>query len=140
MYEVTRRIEWDMGHRVHLHGGKCRSPHGHRYTAEITCVSNELTPEGFVVDFGEIKRRVGGWIDERLDHTFAYDRSDDLMRSWAAQVEVEGLKPFYEMTTPPTAENLAGELLGVARLLMDGTGISVSRVRVYETPNCWADC
>ena len=36
MHEATRRIEWDMGHRVPEHGGKCRTPHGHRYVAEVT--------------------------------------------------------------------------------------------------------
>jgi 6-pyruvoyltetrahydropterin/6-carboxytetrahydropterin synthase len=36
MTEVTKIVEWDMGHRVPNHKSKCRNPHGHRYRLEVT--------------------------------------------------------------------------------------------------------
>jgi 6-pyruvoyltetrahydropterin/6-carboxytetrahydropterin synthase len=135
MHEATRRIEWDMGHRVPLHGGKCKTPHGHRYAAEVT-VRGEVTLEGFVLDFAEIKRLVGGWIDDQLDHTTAYQRGDAMMTAISAINDAAGLKPFFVMTEPPTAENLA-RLIGLeAQHLL--AGFVVVEVKIWETPNCSA--
>ncbi len=138
MHEATRLLHWDMGHRVPLHGGKCRTPHGHRYIAEITCRGG-LGREGFVVDFGVVKERVGAWIDHALDHTTAYQAGDELLEAMAVLNMRAGLKPFFAMETAPTAENLA-ELIGrrAAALLPE---FEVVRVIVWETPNCagtWA--
>src|SRR5690606_1015685 len=117
-HDVTRRLEWDMGHRVPEHGGKCRTPHGHRYAAEVT-IHGPLGREGFVLDFGEIKAKLGAWIDENLDHTTAYQRGDELMEAMARLNDAAGLKPFYAMDTAPTAEALAELLFGVAQELVD---------------------
>jgi 6-pyruvoyltetrahydropterin/6-carboxytetrahydropterin synthase len=131
----TRRIEWDAGHRVPLHGGKCQHVHGHRYAAEITCSVDVLTPEGFVVDFGEVKRIVGGWVDDAWDHVFIAQAGDPV----GYAIEDLGHRVYW-LTTAPTAENLAAHLLVKAReLLMTVPGLTVDRVRVYETPNGWAE-
>ncbi|NRA47057.1 MAG: 6-carboxytetrahydropterin synthase [Oligoflexales bacterium] len=58
--DVTKIIEWDMGHRVPNHKNKCRHPHGHRYRLEVSmrgAISLEKgsSSEGMVVDFGDIK-------------------------------------------------------------------------------------
>jgi len=133
---ATRRVEWDMGHRLKDHGGKCKNPHGHRYAAEVT-VSAPIGDDGLVLDFGQIKSTVGAWIDEHLDHTTAYERGDSLMGDFADSARESGCKPFYEMDVPPTAENLACLLGRVSTELLKG--FAVTRVRVYETPNCYAE-
>jgi 6-pyruvoyltetrahydropterin/6-carboxytetrahydropterin synthase len=135
MHEATRRIEWDMGHRVPLHGGKCKTPHGHRYVAEIT-VRGEVGREGFVLDFAEIKRLVGGWIDDNLDHTTAYQRGDAMMTAISEINDATGLKPFFAMVNAPTAENLAQLIGREASALLDG--FDVVEVKIWETPNCSA--
>jgi 6-pyruvoyl tetrahydropterin synthase/QueD family protein len=133
MHEATRILEWDMGHRVPRHSGMCRTPHGHRYKAEITC-AGKLGAEGFVLDFGMIKARVGVWIAERLDHTTAYQRGDKMMESFAELNAAEKGKPFYAMDEAPTAENLAALIFGKAVELLPE--VSVLSVVVWETPNC----
>ena len=134
MFEATRALHWDMGHRVPEHGGKCRTPHGHRYTAEVT-VRGPLGREGFVLDFGEIKAKLGAWIDDHLDHTMSYQRGDTLMQAMSEINDAAGLKPFYVMDAPPTAEALAELIFGVAQGLLEA---EVVRVLVHETPNCSA--
>ncbi len=140
-YRVTRRLEFDAGHRVEGHEGKCRSPHGHRYTAEISCTAERLDVAGFVIDFGAIKERVGRWIDYNWDHTFIYHRGDALMDAMAQQIiaESDDLRPWYDLPHPPTAENMAQHLHSIASALLEKDGLRVVRVRIYETPNCWAD-
>ena len=135
----TRRLEFDAGHRVPGHQGKCKNLHGHRYVVEITCQANEeLLPEGYVIDFGVIKDKVGTWIDANLDHTVIYQDSDQFMSQLAEESDRQGLRPWYAMTDPPTAENIAVVLFSVAADLLDDITIRVVSVRVWETPNCYA--
>lgn len=134
----TRRLEFDAGHRVVGHEGKCAWLHGHRYVVEVECAPAAglgLDGVGRVVDYSVIKERVGEWIDSNLDHGLILWAKDALI------IRFTGLQQkLYRLPDNPTAENLAMHLLEVAsQLLRGGTGVNVVRVRVYETPNCWAD-
>ena len=69
---IEKSVEFDMGHRVPSHGGKCRNLHGHRYKV-ITGVScpelfTEGAAEGMVMDFGDIKAAMTAQIHDLLDH------------------------------------------------------------------------
>lgn len=134
----TRKLEFDAAHRVERHGGKCSSLHGHRYVVEITCAAPELDDAGFVVDFGVVKEVVGRWIDDNLDHTTIFDRDDSWMTVLASAAQQAEMRPWYDLGVPPTAENLAQHLYEKAGELLAGR-VRVAHVRVYETPNCWAD-
>ena len=155
MITITRRLEFDAAHRVLGHEGKCRHLHGHRYAVELTVQAPELDPLGRVVDFGEVKRLVGGWIEENWDHNILLHPSDPLLIALrqldeinlarpnhllkvTSQVEVTGGREPYLLPNNPTAENLARELYAVACFLLPAP-LKVKSVRVYETPSCWAD-
>ncbi len=133
----TRRLEWDAAHRVLRHESKCASLHGHRYVAEITCQAPKLDPVGRVVDFGVIKEVVGKWIDDNWDHTTLYNDEDTALADFVA---AQGKRPGYRFFGEPTAENIASELLLVTqRLLRDaGSAVTVTNVKIFETPNCSA--
>lgn len=136
MPTCTRRIEFDAGHRVLGHQGKCIYPHGHRYVVELTAESDVLNDLGMVVDFGKLKQVCGGWIDEALDHGFlVYDQDHELLKA------LQGLSSAKVVPVPfnPTAENLAAWLLDRFNLLLSDQPLSVIQVRVWETPNCYAD-
>ncbi len=136
----TRRLAWDAMHRVPRHESKCAAFHGHRYTADVTCSAEQLDDRGRVVDFGVIKQLVGAWIDERWDHTAILMRGDDDPACVAvAESNARHGRPVYWMDGHPTAENVAAELARVASELLAPTGVTVVHVRVWETPNGWAD-
>jgi 6-pyruvoyltetrahydropterin/6-carboxytetrahydropterin synthase len=139
MLEVTSTIEWDMGHRVPNHRNKCQNPHGHRYRLEVT-VRGPLvaevgaTDEGMVEDFGGIKLIMREHVHDVLDHTFMIFSGDRVLCDFfAAQGFRAVVVPFI-----PTAENVAVwcyERLKPFFL----RGSCISRVRIFETPNCFAD-
>jgi len=148
---VTRRIEFDAAHRVAGHESKCGTIHGHRYVAEITAQASDLDNLGRVIDFSVLKEKVGGWIDTHWDHTsiiyhgslksstcfFYYDDEPTL----ALLQQAPAWKHVWVAPWNPTAENMAHHLLHViCPMVLDGTGVKVVKVRLYETPNCWADC
>ena len=143
----TRRLEWDAGHRVLNHEGKCKHLHGHRYVADITIAAPGLDSLGRVVDFGKVKEVVGRWIDENLDHNMML-HPDDLLLKLNEKVaytpmygEVFAHKDPYIMPSDlanPTAENIAVLILRMSQQLL-GDELQVQQVRIYETPNCYAD-
>jgi len=144
IYDVTRRIEWDMAHRIPLHGGKCQYLHGHRYAAEITCRGTELDEMGAVVDFGLIKQLVGGWVDKHWDHNTCYQVDDRWMSRLCTEARMlweddqNPPPPWFALQKAPTAENLAEKLYGVAEDLLREHKIRVVSVDLWETPNCRA--
>lgn len=135
---ITRRLEWDSGHRVLGHEGKCACLHGHRYAAEVTFVAKELDDLGRVIDFGTVKTILGAWIDKHWDHTIILHRDDPLLKVHVS--DLFGNKGPYIMPggRNTTAEELAYELYTVCIATLP-EHITVTRVRIFETPNCWAD-
>jgi 6-pyruvoyltetrahydropterin/6-carboxytetrahydropterin synthase len=135
MIAMTRRLEFDYGHRLLNHESKCAHVHGHRGVVEITCKAQQgLDHVGRVVDFGEVKKLVGGWIDTCLDHAFIADPRDTAAIEW---LRADGQRLFImpDHHPQPSAENLALVLLGVAQSFMAGLGIDVVSVTFHETPN-----
>lgn len=130
----TRRLEFDAAHRVMRHESKCRNLHGHRYVVEITA-SGKLDTVGRVIDFGVLKETVGGWIDEHWDHGLIVNHKDTELIELCTNA---GWK-VYVLQTEPTAECMAPYLLSQSNTLLRGTSIVVTHIRLYETPNCWAD-
>ena len=87
---ITRRLEFDAGHRIPDHASQCRHLHGHRYALEITLSGDTIKRDGspvngMVMDFGDVKaivpsaKKVGGLganIDIPITHIHAsYVRS-----------------------------------------------------------------
>lgn len=134
---ITRRFGIDAGHRVLHHGGKCANVHGHRYAVEVTVRGDTLDTLGRVVDFSVVKALVGQWMEDHLDHGFIHHPEDPLVPA----LEAEGSKvfPMPPDLGNPTAENLSTLVARKAQDLLRPHGLQVVAVRVWETPNCWAD-
>src|SRR5260370_22712579 len=105
MVSITRAFEIDAGHRLLKHESKCKNVHGHRYRIEVTVTARELDVVGRVLDFSEVKRRIGGWLNENWDHAFIAQHGDPII-DWLRD---NGMR-YYAFGEPPTAENLARHL------------------------------
>lgn len=142
-YEVTRRFEIDMGHRLQKHESKCAKLHGHRYRIELTLRAEDLDDVGRVIDFGYMKEKFGTWLDDNLDHKLMLEQDDDLGLDAGSLADAEGVLGIVRVPFSPTVENLTTWLYGKAVCLFDDEsrqlGLVVEKLRVYETPNCWAD-
>ena len=129
MFRVSREINFCYGHRLLNHRGKCRHLHGHNGKVLISIEASELDDRGMVLDFGDIKEVVDGWIDEHLDHRMILHRDDPVV----PLLEQLG-EPMYLLDSNPTAENIAKLIADVA---LD-RGCPVIEVRLWETPRCFA--
>ena len=141
---ITRRLEFDAGHRLPNHKSQCRNIHGHRYAIEITLSSDVIREEGaaddgMVMDFGDIKHIANEKLVDLWDHAFLVHRGDSVMVDFLAAIS--GHKTVI-LDVVPTAENLAQTAFAILKDAYHdrfGHVLALTRVRLYETPNCWAD-
>ena len=141
---ITRRLEFDAGHRIPHHESQCRHLHGHRYAIEVTVsgdvIVDDRDPEqGMVADFGGIKAVVQHHIVAPWDHAFLAYARDRAVLDFLATLPGHRTVTFE---APPTAEHLAATALRIltrAFAAAYGERLHVDQVRIYETPNCWAD-
>ena len=137
---ITKRIEFDYGHRIPYHNSKCRSPHGHRAVLEIT-VEGDIKPirnqsdDGMVIDFSEIKALASALVGDKWDHAFLVWEGDTSTVYFLLQNKFKcDILPVI-----PTAENLVELAYDMLEKAYLDIGLTLSRVRFYETPNSWAD-
>jgi 6-pyruvoyltetrahydropterin/6-carboxytetrahydropterin synthase len=142
--EITTRMEFDAGHRIPGHKNTCKNLHGHRYALEVTIKGEIIQQEsasefGMVMDFKDAKDLIKSTIVDRWDHAFiVYDKDQEVVDFLST---LEGHKT---VTLPkvPTAENMAliaFESLKEAFKEKFSVSIIPVKVRLYETPNNWAD-
>lgn len=129
MYRVTKELAFCYGHRLLEYAGKCRHLHGHNGKAVVTLEAPALDRLGMVVDFGEVKRVLGRWIDDTLDHKMLLHHHDPLVPELRARGEA-----FVTLDANPTAE-------AIAKLIFDhaaAAGLPVVEVTLWETDTSFA--
>ena len=139
MISCIKKFHFCTGHRLHNHEGSCSNFHGHNYVAYIHVVSEELDAIGRVLDFADLKSKVGGWIDTHWDHGFIYSQ-DDRLAEEALNVLLPSGQKIFKMSGNPTAENMAEYLLRVVCPHVLGLdGLTATKVIIWETENCCAE-
>jgi len=142
--QITRRLEFDAGHRIPNHNSQCKHLHGHRYAIEITLsgeiISTEgVSEQGMVMDFSDVKRIAKEHVVDTWDHAFLVYRGDKQVMDFLSTLVDH---KTVVMNVVPTAENLAKvafEILDNAYRDTFGNDLRLERVRLFETPNNWAD-
>lgn len=144
MLTITRKLEFDAGHRIPDHNSQCRNLHGHRYTLLITLVGAVIAQEGrsdsgMVMDFSEVKTLAKAHLVDLWDHAFLVYRHDTAIRQFLDSLPDHKTVVLEHI---PTVENLAQAAFDILKDVYQdkyGTGLSLSKITLYETPNCWAE-
>jgi 6-pyruvoyltetrahydropterin/6-carboxytetrahydropterin synthase len=141
---ITRKLEFDAGHRIPDHRSQCRNLHGHRYVLEITLQGDVIETEGapdrgMVMDFADVKRLALEHLVNVWDHAFLVYEGDTKVCNFLESLP--GHKTVV-LDRIPTVENLAAKAFEILANVYDahyGVNLRLAKVRLYETPNCWAD-
>lgn len=146
---ITRKGNFDSGHRVMNEFMKCFNIHGHTYLYELTFSFQDMEEIGYAIDFKEIKRVFCQWIDDILDHGMILNPKDYTLISTTIELNSKlwlmSLNGANEYCNP-SVENIAKEVFLAMNILSDTlyqdspTGLRIYNVRIYETPNCFTDC
>ena len=112
--EIFKEFTFEAAHRLPNlpEGHKCRRLHGHSFRVQLHVHGRVVEPEGWIVDFADIKKAFQPFYDQ-LDHYYLN--------------EVEGLEN-------PTSENLARWIWERMRRVLPG----LCKVVVCET--CTSGC
>ena len=135
MIELTRRATFSASHyywneawsqeRNEEVFGRCarRNGHGHNYTLEVTVAGEPDPVTGFVVDLKWLKDVIENQVLGDFDHRHL-------------NLEVQ---EFAEDRLIPTTENIAIAAWRRLEPAVNKDGVRLSRVRVYETPEIFAE-
>jgi len=144
MLTITRKLEFDAGHRIPDHKSQCRNLHGHRYTLLITLAGEVVETEGnsdngMLMDFSDVKTIARRHLVDLWDHAFLVYRHDQVVREF-----LEALPDHKTVVVErvPTVENLARIAFDTLQPLYAasfGRNLCLTGVTLYETPNCWAE-
>lgn len=92
------------------------------------------------MDFSDVTRLAKEHLVDAWDHAFLVFEGDDAVRQLLSVI------PNHKtvvLNRVPTVENLAAIAFELLRGVYDerfGNDLSLKRIRLFETPNCWADC
>ncbi len=132
MVLLTRKIEFAASHLYHNPNlsagenrrifGKCNNPHGHghNYTLEVSVAGEPDPVTGMVLDLKELKEILEREVMQRMDHRHLNFEVAEL----AGQI--------------PTCENIARVIWQLLEPKI--TQGRLHRVRLYESPDLFADC
>ena len=113
MYELKIVTQFSAAHRLENFYGKCEALHGHNWKVEVFLNGDRLDEAGLVRDFGVVKVRTREILEE-IDHKFLNE-----------------LPAFQNQN--PSSENLARYLFERLGAVLNGDGVEVSRVSVWES-------
>lgn len=112
MYELLIKANFSAAHNLRKLKGKCETLHGHNYKVEILIGSKELTEEGIVMDFSDLKSALREVL-KKLDHRYLNE-----------------IPPFDK--EEPSCENLARYIANELLQFLPGH-VSIKRVTVWES-------
>lgn len=145
---ITRKGNFDSGHRVMNEFMKCFNIHGHTYLYELTFSFESMEEIGYAIDFKEIKRVGCQWIDDILDHGMILNPHDtkliETTKDYGTKLWLMSLNGEGEYCNP-SVENISREVFLAMEILYNEvyknkpTSLKIHRVVIHETPNCWTE-
>ena len=135
MKTIGLRRTFDSAHRLPRHTGKCHNLHGHTYIVEVTVTGEVCVDGGMILDF-YLLGKAFEQVLSRYDHATvlaSFDPLVKLLQDGAADCCI------LIMEREPTVENMIDQLGSELSLALEGQGVKLCTIRIYETPNCWAE-
>jgi 6-pyruvoyltetrahydropterin/6-carboxytetrahydropterin synthase len=129
------------------HPDKCRFPHGHTRKVECVLRADTLDANEMVCDFKVVKELLGAFLDA-YDHALCMNTDDP---QYACFKEIYGERvigfahrdPSTEVLAQTVFEHLSERLAAYAQGVQTSypvrPGVTLERVRVWETSSSWAE-
>ena len=135
---ITKQFRTETAHRLLNYNGRCAHLHGHSYLWEVALKGSQLTNNGMLVDFKDLKRAMKHVLDP-LDHALVLNREDPLIKAARSKDMLRatnGEAPrLIIWDGNPTAESFAAWAYHEIRAL----SFKVAYVRVWETATSFAE-
>lgn len=133
MMKIAKEFNWDMGHRLPEHFGKCKNIHGHSYRMFVE-LEGEIQPTGMVMDYYDLKKIVCP-IVETLDHSFMVYSEEIEIIEFLQKVNSKHVIVNFQSTV----ENICLYILREITKSSLPANIKSVRVRIFETYDDYAE-
>lgn len=145
MYTIRKKFKFEMAHAlIDSYTVGCRTIHGHSYVLELFISSDKLNDKGMVVDFTELKDKLGTYINS-WDHILVLKDDDKRWKSdeWDLLTRCKVKHVSYI----PTAENMCKVMYENIKYMIKETMDSnvgldakwIIKVRLHETDTGYAE-
>jgi len=132
---VCKIFTFDSAHQLIGHKGKCANLHGHTYKLEVVLkgtlvTDDQLSDEGFLIDFSDVKKVVKKLVVDQLDHSFMAMGNEpvwETLNKTGSKVSLLGFRT--------TVENLSSYICHTLKK----AELPVHSIKLWETPNSWAE-
>ena len=131
--KIAKEFNWEMGHRLPEHFGKCKNIHGHSYKM-IVELEGELQSSGMVMDYYDVKKNINPII-EKLDHAFMVFKDDNETISFLDKINSKKIVVDFQSTV----ENICIYILSELKKISFPENINSLKVRIHETPDDYAE-
>jgi len=119
--EVTKELTFDSAHFLKMYSGKCSKLHGHTFKVHVT-VRGKIDPlTGMLIDFKDLKEVIKESALDDLDHAFLNEKFE------------------WNTTSEYLVVYIYDKVQEFIELLPKSKGVSVSSVKLWETPTSFAE-
>ncbi len=118
MFTLCVKDGFAAAHRIEDYNGKCEGLHGHNFVVEALFTGQELGRGGMLVDFTILKNHLKRILDG-LDHKYINEI------------------PFFKERAS-SSEYLAVYIFNEMKKLLEGAGVVVKEIRVWESEKAYA--
>lgn len=127
---IFKETHFDASHRLMYYKGKCSRLHGHRWKVEVWIDGAIDSMSNILLDYNFVKQVV-----EIYDHQVILNKDDPMVKALSAFQ-----RPVLT-NGDPTSEQIAIDIRTQLDRFCENAGIDarVTRVRVWESENCYAE-
>ncbi len=131
--KIAKEFNWEMGHRLPEHFGKCKNIHGHSYKMLVE-IEGDVTESGMVMDYYDLKEIINPLV-EKLDHSFLVNKDDKIVLEFLEKINSKKFIVDFHSTV----ENITRFFLNEIKKAGFPPNINKVKVRVCETPDDYAE-
>ena len=130
---IAKEFNWEMGHRLPEHFGKCKNIHGHSYKMLVEIEGN-LNDKGMVMDYYDLRDVIDPLVEE-LDHSFMVNQKDLPVVEFLEKMKSKRTIVDFDSTV----ENITTYFLTKIKNAKLPSNVKKVKVRVCETPDDYAE-
>jgi 6-pyruvoyltetrahydropterin/6-carboxytetrahydropterin synthase len=130
---IAKEFNWEMGHRLPEHFGKCKNIHGHSYKMLVE-IEGDVLESGMVMDYYHLREAIDPLI-EKMDHAFLVYKDDFKVIKFLEETNSKRVVVDFHSTV----ENITRYFLNEIQKIKLPDNIHKIKVRVCETPDDYAE-
>ncbi len=131
--KIAKEFNWEMGHRLPEHFGKCKNIHGHSYKMLVE-IEGDVLENGMVMDYYHLRDVIDPLV-EKMDHAFLVYKDDKNVIEFLEKMNSKRVIVDFQSTV----ENITRFFLNEIKKTKMPENIHKVKVRVCETPDDYAE-